>query len=497
MHVYFSVIGGGVEGFFMWKGMGWVILFFSMLIGGFVSYVFSMLLGIPALKILEKINKVNSFSIVMGAGILSIIPFMLIIDLHALREKGISYVFMDSEMWFIFAYFFSSGVIVGIVFWLIVYSSYGKNLWKDVFRHRSLTVLSMFFGLILVPCLLSFSSIGENENQFLYLHALAITIAIIFMAFLMEEKHIKEQHAVQSCLILKYTEFRSKFTVLFAVVSVSLVWILGNSLFLIAYTWATESTSMKEEIYKTIILSGQILSGIGYFFGMFLFLVVQAFWLSCFVSSLYSLYIVAFKKDLKNIFYSRRLFAFWGVCSIMLIILIYIVPIAPFYINKSFTEEIDQRTQPLFTSIESFINDYNHPPDNLQELVPDYMDSDSLMVFEKYPYTYRAIDIDEEKIGALYVPVYCLEPFFAIGCKMVRLAGRYYSQPNMVEYLPHPDNGRAFHDKSVWSFKDSRPLSGFVMGYEIDAFANKSQHWFYHVWPGLYSVDVKKDVGLL
>ena len=482
MYVFFSVNFQGIAGFFMSYEAGWIILFYAMFIGAPVSYGVSVIFGIPVLKILEKINRVNFFSIVASAGILGTVPLIVMLIVHKSSSRGFGNIYMDLWTLFILVYFLSLGVIVGIVFWFIVYRYYGQNPWKDILVHRSLSALSMVFGFVLIPTLLIVSLnrgnllLGEHleGSQFLlYIHAIAIAIAIICMALLVEERYITKQYAIQFSSILKYSDFRNEFTALFGVVSISLVWILGNGIFLIAYAWAMRSISMKEEIYKAILLSGQILSGIGYFFGMFLSLVVQAFLLYCSVSLLYSLYITVFKKDMKNIFYCRKLFVFWGACSIMLLILIYIAPVALFYINKSFIEEIDQRTQPLFASIESFINDHNRPPDSLQELVPGYMDSRSLMVFEKYPYDYKMISVDEEKLGALYVSVHCLEPFFMSGCKMVRLAGQHYSHPDMVESLPHPD--------SSWSY-NSWPLNGFVMGYEIDAFANKDQYWSYHVW---------------
>ena len=314
----------------------------------------------------------------------------------------------------------------------------------------------------------------------------SVSIPIIFIAFLMKGKDVIRKYALQalrffstqlSFSIHGYADLawtsriRNSFenaSVWIGIVFV-LVWILINILFLIAYMWITNSISM-EGTYNTIIFSGQILSTIEFVFFVFLILVTPAvmFYILCVI--VFQKYIVFFPKYMRKGYCYELFLAVYLLCCAV-IFPVKISSVVFFYINKSFSAEIDQSTRPLYRSIESFINDYNRHPYNLQELVPDYMDGKSMMIFEKHPYDYGIVSVDEQNFGALYIPVYCGEIVFG-QCMMVQLYGRNNLNFNAVEFLPHPN--------IPW---DGRRLSSdMALLYGMPALLNKNQNWSYYTW---------------
>ena len=301
----------------------------------------------------------------------------------------------------------------------------------------------------------------QTKDQFLFISV----ISIISMALLVKEKYITKQCALQFFSAFKYTIFRIKFTVLSGVVTVGLIWILINGIFLIAYAWITRSMPMKEETYEAIISLGRFLSSIEILFWVALLVIVPA-------SLLHFLYLAGFPNNVRKEACYRQLLTLYLACWIV-ILPVKIISIVSFYTNKSFSAEIDQGAQPLFMSIESFINDYGRPPYDLQELVPDYMDGSSAMIFEKYPYNYSMISIYGQNFGALYVTVYCGDSIIDIPyCKMVRLPGQNYAHSNKIESLPDPDQ--------FWDI-GRRLDSSFMLFYGIHAFLNKKQNWSYYI----------------
>ena len=288
-------------------------------------------------------------------------------------------------------------------------------------------------------------------------------IIITFMSFLLKGRDITKQYALQFFSTRKSVGL-VWIDVVTALVWIGVVWILINGLFLIAYTWATNSMPIKEETYNSIIDSGRLLESIELFFIVFLWASTPAIMFFLLLIIVFQKYIIISTKNMKKMGCYGMIFAAYLTAWIA-IFPVKITTIVTYYTNKSFTAEIDQRTQSLSMSIESFINDRGQPPDSLQELFPDYMDSRAVKVFEEYPYDYRMISVDGQKFSVLYVPVYCGEDLLVVACKMVRLYGRNNSHFNTVEILPYP----------YGEFWDGRRLKSA-------SFSNKNQNWSYYAW---------------
>ena len=280
-------------------------------------------------------------------------------------------------------------------------------------------------------------------------------IGITFMSFLLKGKDITKQYALQFFSTRKSVGLVS-IGVVTALVWIGVVWILINGLFLIAYTWATNSMPIKEETYNFIIDLGRILKSIDIFFIVFLWGITPAIMFFLLLIIVFQKYIIISTKNMKKMDCYGVIFAAYLTAWIA-IFTVEITTIVTSYTNKYFTAEIDQRTQSLSMSIESFINDRGQPPDSLQELFPDYMDSRAVKVFEEYPYDYRMISVDGQKFSVLYVPVYCGGTLLVMACKMVRLYGRNNSHFNTGEFW----DGRRLNSASS---------------------SNKNQNWSYYSW---------------
>jgi hypothetical protein len=78
-----------------------------------ISYFISALIGIPILKIFQKLNFINFGSLSIGAGVIAVLPFILS-ELYngtlfnSIKENN----FFPME-------FFISGLVVGVCFWFI------------------------------------------------------------------------------------------------------------------------------------------------------------------------------------------------------------------------------------------------------------------------------------------------------------------------------------------------------------------------------------------
>ena len=308
-----------------------------------------------------------------------------------------------------------------------------------------------------------------NENIFL------AAVAITSIVLLAKAKDIIKQCALQLFSIRKYAGFPIRLPDILVLatigLAVGLVWWVLNGIFLIDYAWATDLMLMQEVAYKThdeiyetygtIISSGNLFSFLELLFWGPLLLVVP-------YSLLYCLYMIAFQMDVRKALIYKMLLAVYLACG-MVILPVKISSIVSFYINKSFAAEIDQGAQPLSVYIESFINDYGRPPENLQELVPEYVDSSAVMMFEKYPYGYGMVSVDGQNFGALYVAVYCGN---IDSCAMVRLFGHNYAHSNKVESFPDPRFPKESYQRLN---RDSMRSHG------MHAFLN--QNWSYYTLP--------------
>ena len=95
------------------------LLLAMIFFGAPIFYGVAVTFGILILKILEKIDKVNFFSIVMSSGILGTVPVIAIFMMDVGGNIPVH------GLWFAwFLIFFDMGLIVGTTFWFIVYSPY-------------------------------------------------------------------------------------------------------------------------------------------------------------------------------------------------------------------------------------------------------------------------------------------------------------------------------------------------------------------------------------
>ena len=95
--------------------------FIVMAIGTPISYLVAIFVGIPILKIAEKFNQINFNSIVLGGGVVAILPILIIEILNGTlfdysANKFITYLF-----------FFVCGVPIGIIFWFVSVRSNQSN----------------------------------------------------------------------------------------------------------------------------------------------------------------------------------------------------------------------------------------------------------------------------------------------------------------------------------------------------------------------------------
>ncbi len=91
-----------------------------MAIGTPISYLVAIFLGIPILKIAEKFNQINFNSIVLGGGVVAILPLLITEILNGT-------LFDNPAVFNIYLLLFVCGVPVGIIFWFVSVRSNQSN----------------------------------------------------------------------------------------------------------------------------------------------------------------------------------------------------------------------------------------------------------------------------------------------------------------------------------------------------------------------------------
>lgn len=94
---------------------GFIIVF---CLGAPIAYIVAILLGLPAYYFFYRKKWINSFNVIIGSGIVAILPLLIAYIPALLQNNGEE---MGTIVFLTFLLIFICGISVGIVFWLITH----------------------------------------------------------------------------------------------------------------------------------------------------------------------------------------------------------------------------------------------------------------------------------------------------------------------------------------------------------------------------------------
>ena len=118
--VYYIILSWPVP-FSTEYGNSFDTFFIIVLIGTPISYLVAIFLGIPILKIVEKFSKINFISIMLGGGVVAILPILVS---EIINGTFFNY---SANKFSSYVTYFVCGVVVGIVFWFVSVRSNQSN----------------------------------------------------------------------------------------------------------------------------------------------------------------------------------------------------------------------------------------------------------------------------------------------------------------------------------------------------------------------------------